>query len=419
MARKRYVLAGTGGRGIGMFGRPLVSQRFAGKAELVAIFDRNPRRMAAAQEMMGTKLPTYTDYQQMLKQVDPDAVVIATQDDSHCRFVVEALKAGKRVLSEKPLCTTAEQCRQIAQAAATSTAQGLVTHNGRYGPACSQIKQILRSGRLGQLLTIEYHEMLDRRHGADYFRRWHRQKQNSGGLLVHKASHHFDLLNWYAESLPDKLVATGGLGFYGHNGPFRHKRCRACPHAEKCDFYVDMFAKDDLRRLYLEAEPDDGYIRDGCVYDNQIDIEDYATVVYNYRNGIHTTYTLQAFASYEGHRIIIEGTKGRLELRTVKNTSWASGGMAVPGVEELVGEDLRIFEPGGGVSDIPIERLEGTHGGSDPLLQDDLFGRDWDLPPTEQMASLDQALQAVLVGAAANQAIATGQPVDVQSLLAG
>ena len=57
--------------------------------------------------------------------------------------------------------------------------------------------------------------MLDTKHGADYFRRWHRDKAHSGGLLVHKASHHFDLVNWWIQSAPTRVFASGGLRFYG------------------------------------------------------------------------------------------------------------------------------------------------------------------------------------------------------------
>jgi predicted dehydrogenase len=417
MAAKNYVLAGTGGRGVNMFAKPLVGDEFDGKARLVGLFDRNASRMRAANEMLGTDLPTYTDYRSMLQDLDPDGVIIATQDSAHCQFLVETLQAGKRAICEKPLCTTAEQCRRIAAAAAKSDAQGLVTHNARYGAASTAIKQILTSGRLGRILTMEYHEMLDRRHGADYFRRWHRRKANSGGLLIHKASHHFDLLNWFADSLPDKLVAVGDLAFYGKNNAFRHTRCRECPHAEKCGLHVDMFANERSRKLYLETEADDGYLRDACLWDDQIDIEDRASVIYNYQNGIHVTYTLQAFASYEGERIIIEGTAGRLELSAAKDTRWAAGDVTVHGMEELVGERLRVFQPGKSIEDVELKRAQGSHGGSDPLLRHEFFARDAGQPPTDRMASLDQAIQAVLIGAAANQSIATGQMVDVQQLL--
>ena len=420
MAAKRYVLVGAGGRGISMFGQPLVDGEVGGVSELVGLCDNNASRMRAACELMGVDLPGYTDFEKMLAELAPDGLVITSKDSTHAEYIVKGLRAGKRVLSEKPLCTTVEQCRDILAAKASSSAQGFCTHNARYGPAVQTVKEIVTSGRLGDVLTIQYEESLDRRHGADYFRRWHRRKANSGGLLIHKASHHFDMLNWLADSLPDMLMAYGGLSFYGKNGPFRGKRCMGCPHAEPCPFHADVFANERSRKLYLECEGDDGYMRDGCVFDQEIDIEDAASVIYNYQNGIRVTYALQAFAAYEGERIVIEGTKARLELIHVKDTKWAvAGDVTVFGMEEMVGNTLRIFEPGGSMTDVEVRKAEGSHGGSDPKLRQELLGRDWDLPPTERMAPLEQAIQAVMVGAAANQSIATGQPVDVQALLKG
>ena len=195
--RKRYVLAGTGGRGTSMFGETLIHD-FSDSAELVGLFDSNPARIAGSQTVMGTDLPAFTDYDALLQQLDPDCVIVCTRDNTHADYIIRALNAGKRVYSEKPLCTTAEQCRAIAAAAERSTGDCFVTHNMRYAPACTLVKTQLDTGAIGDLISMEFRETLDRTHGADYFRRWHRKKENSGGLLIHKASHHFDILNWWA-----------------------------------------------------------------------------------------------------------------------------------------------------------------------------------------------------------------------------
>jgi len=406
MPAKKYVLAGCGSRGTSMFGVPLAKD-FPGKAELVGLFDINPKRMQASAETIGKPdLPQFTDFEKMLAELDFDGLVVATRDNAHAGYICKALEAGKRVISEKPLCVNAEQCRQILHALHRTGGQAFVTHNARYGPAESLIRKMLAEGAIGKVLTITFHELLDRRHGADYFRRWHRRKACSGGLLIHKASHHFDLLNWWAQSQADWLVATGGLMFYGaKNNPFHGPRCSACPHAERCNFYVDMFANEKTRKLYKEAESEDGYVRDGCVFDPEIDIEDHASVIYRYENGIQVTYTLHAFNAYEGYIISFEGTEGRLEYTTVKDTSWSMSNVTLPGTETIAGRSLRLMRPGKGIEEVEIPKAEGGHGG------------DWDEPPTEQMASIPEAAQAVLVGAAANLSIATGEPVQVQSLL--
>ena len=418
--RKRYVVAGTGGRGLHMFAKPLL-ETFTRHCQLVGLLDHNPLRLRAANELLGCALPGYTDFGRMLRELAPDAVIVATRDSTHARYIIAALAAGKRAISEKPLCVDAAQARAILAAARKARRRGgscWVTHNMRYGPDLTECKRLLDAGVIGELRAINFHENLDRRHGADYFRRWHRLKRNSGGLLIHKASHHFDALNWLAGSVPDALVARGGTVFYGRNGPFRGRRCRGCRHARKCDFFADLWAHERNRKLYLEAEAADGYIRDGCVFDPEIDIEDQAAALYAYRNGVQVTYSLTAFASYEGSHLLLEGTRGRLELRCVYDTNWAAGNIAVHGLETVAGEELALYSPAQGFRRLPIPRAEGSHGGADPQLQADFFGRPWDARPTPRMAPLEQAVQAVLIGHAANVSIARGgAPVEVQEFL--
>ena len=420
--RNRYVVAGTGRRGLFMFAQPMLDNPFR-HSELVGFFDHNKLRVQAANELLGCHLPGYTNFDRMLIELDPDGVIIASRDDTHARYIIAALEAGKRVISEKPLCVNARQARDILAAAKRAKARGgscWVTHNMRYMPEISECKRQLDAGVIGALKAITFEEMLDRRHGADYFRRWHRQKKNSGGLLIHKASHHFDVLNWLAGSLPNELTAKGGLLFYGSNGAFRGTRCAGCRHARKCDFFADMWQSEQNRKLYLDPEKADGYMRDGCVFDPIIDIEDQASVLYNYANGVHVTYTLTAFASYEGLRVAIEGTKGRLELTSIRQTNWAAGNIVVYGLEKVAGQSFTLYSPTLGVKALPIPRGEdGGHGGADPQIRSDLFDRPLDAKPTARMASLEQAVQAVLIGHAANVSIAHGgRPVNVQDFLA-
>ena len=418
--RKRYVLAGSGGRGLYMFAKPLVNE-FKDYCELAGLFDHNPVRLKVYQESLKQQIPIFTDFQEMLRKVNPDAVIITSRDSTHADFIEQTLAAGKRAISEKPLCVNGQQCRDILSAAQKHRAKGaqcFVTHNMRYSPSIQEVKRLLSSGAIGELKAVNFHENLDRKHGADYFRRWHRVKANSGGLLIHKASHHFDCLNFLVGSKPDRLTASGGLLVYGKNGPFRHARCSGCPHAEKCEYFADVWKDEGAVKMYKEAEGSDGYIRDGCVYDPEIDIEDNAGVLYTYQNGVQVTYSLTAFASYEGWHMQFEGTEGRIELKEVHSTSWAAGNAVIHGLEKLIGQSLVLFSKKVGVKEISIPELEGGHGGADSGIQFDFFGRPFDAPLTANQAPLEEAIQAVLIGHAANVSIANGsQPVRVQDFL--
>ena len=399
-----------------MFAQPL-NKDFPGVAQLAGMYDVNPVRLAYANTKLSQPVPTYKSFSRMMRDANPDGVVVASRDCTHAEYIVAALKAGKRAISEKPLCTTAAQCRKILAAAAQGSGRCFVTHNMRYDASQVTIQEIIRSGRLGRILFMQFDETLDRCHGADYFRRWHCHMANSSGLLIHKASHHFDILNWWAGSKPAWVSAQGKLNFYGKNGPFNGPRCRGCPHASECEFYADMFKWPEYEKLYLSAESADGYLRDGCVFDPSIDIYDQMGVLIRYENDLQVSYTLTAYTPYESQRTIIEGTKGRLEYISRHNTGWVVDSHPLPGVEQIAKEEMKLYMPGIGIQDVKIERGAGSHGGADPQLRSEFFGRDWDAPSTEQMASLQEAVQAVLIGVAANKSIASGKPVAVQELL--
>ena len=415
----RWALAGSGSRGIWMFAKPLAGDpMYKGHAELVALFDVSPTRMEFCKTTIGKPdLPVFTDFNKMLRKTDPDGVIICTRDSTHAEYIVKTLAKNKDAISEKPLCTDAKQAKKILAAQAKSKGKVLVTHNMRYGPAETAMKKAVTDGLVGDIRFMEFREMLDRRHGADYFRRWHRKKANSGGLLLQKASHHFDLLNYFNGGvLPVEIAARGGLNVYGKAGPYRGERCKGCPHAGVCEFYADMSKDEATVKLYFEAEGDSGYIRDACVYGPEIDIEDTITAGFEYENGVRVGYSLCAYASWEGYEIVVQGTKGRLELSSRHNT-WGHGSFAVHGMAK-VGSLLTLYSHKDGYKELPIESADGEHGGADPRLRMDFFLRDKNAPRKPEMASLEEAVQAIIIGSAANISMAKGgKPVKIQELL--
>lgn len=423
--KKRYVLIGTGIRGLFMFGRPLVND-YPDTAELVGVMDANPLRAKAALKMLGVDLPVFTDFDAMIAALSPDGVCVATMDSTHAEYVVRSLKAGCRVYCEKPLCINAAQLREIRDAAASSKALGFVTHNARYNAGRWKLRECIQAGMVGEVQHMEFVENLDLFHGASYFRRWHRHKRNSGGLLIHKASHHFDVLNWLVSgSKPRTLRAVGGTYFYGKAGPFRGERCSTCAHTKECAFYEDISADENLNTLYGSGgkgpESVDGYHRDGCVFDPSIDAEDHLSVLYDYDNGVRVNYTLSAYSHWEGDTIFVQGSTGRLEYTQIHmhNARTDDNGQQTGPIHK---QQLLHYDFWKGTCvEIPVPPPRpGGHGGADPALRDHLFRLDWDAPRPDSMAPLDEGMQAVLVGVAANESIARGgEEIDVQSLLNG
>ena len=405
-ARRRLALAGTGSRGSGTWGEDLV-RHYADRVELVGLFDANSLRARAAQRLISTTAPVFADFKTMVQQSRPDAVIVATVDATHAQYIVGALELGVDVLSEKPMCTDEDQCRAIVDAAARTGRSVTVTLNARHSREAKKVKALLQDGAIGDVLSVDFHEYLDTRHGADYFRRWHRFRKNSGTLLCHKASHHFDLANWWLDSDPVEVSASGDLRVYGRNNAFRGTNCRTCPHRTSCPFAWDVTASPRNVALYVNCESEDGYLRDGCVFDERIDIYDTMSVTVRYANRAMLTYTAGAHLPFEGQSVSFNGTRGRLDYVDM------DGG----GHER---REIRLtprFGKSEVVTDLPPER-EGGHGGADASLQDLLFRNEPATDPLHLRAGLRAGVLSSLVGIAARHSIERGsQPVKIADLV--
>jgi predicted dehydrogenase len=419
--RRRFAVIGTGNRAAYMFVAPLI-EKFSDEVEAVGLYDINPARAEVCNEIVKSSIPIFRSAEELIRKARPEVLLIASPDATHAGYVIQGLKAGLDVFCEKPLCTTREQVTAIRKAARVSSGKATVTHNLRCLPSAEVLKRELRNHRIGTVRHVIFNEYLDRYHGADYFRRWHRNFKNSGGLLLQKASHHFDMVNWWVGSRAQTVTAQGGLLYYGKNGPFRGTRCSTCAHTRKCPHYADLFANPFMQKLYQRVEKVDGYLRDRCVFGNDIDITDTANLTVTFENGVKMVYSLIAYASFEGQQVALEGTQGRLEWHLKYNTGWAAGskkGSKKASLEQSGehSEKVEYLHPfNHEVTDLTPPALQGSHGGADAKIWDFIFKRRPPADPLGQRASLEEGIQAVLIGMAANQSIALGgAPVNVQT----
>jgi len=280
---------------------------------------------------------------------------------------------------------------------------------------------LLMSGVIGEVLSVDFHWLLDTRHGADYYRRWHRHKANSGGLMVHKATHHFDLVNWWLSTVPVSVFASGARNFYTPQTADRYgltrrgERCHGCPEAGRCPFYLDI-GRGGLRAMYLDNEGYDGYWRDRCVFSPSIDIEDTMNVIVNYESGVRLSYSLNSFMPWEGYTVSFNGTRGRLEHRA-QETVYVSGDGTVPGALRPDVTAIHIYPHWAPAYSVPVWTAQGGHGGGDTVMLQDIFAPAAE--PDKYLRRADQRAGAysILTGIAANQSMATGQLVTIDSLV--
>lgn len=440
--KARIALIGTGGRSE-MYIRAIFGKH-ADTAELVAFSDVNPGRVEFYQQLiqeLGAPGPVASfdpaDLTAFIQANNIDRVIVTTPDYTHADYIVEGLRAGADVVVEKPLTIDAEGCRQITQAVHETGRNVVVTFNYRYSPRNSALKEIIQSGVIGKVTSIDFSWVLDTVHGADYFRRWHREKKNSGGLLIHKASHHFDLVNWWIDDVPERVFASGGLKFYGDKnaaerglGP-RPERgtpdADAPATAEKDPFTLDLREDERLKALFLDNEHYDGYRRDQDVFTGGITIEDNLALVVEYQGGPRLSYSLNAHSPWEGYRVAVNGTEGRAELEVVERAAVTSSTdkktvvdpSATPIEEEDAirrnGERLVVQRHWEAAYEVPIVNGEGGHGGGDELLLSDLFNGPGEDPLGRPSGYLD-GLRSVSVGIAGNRSLETSLPVRIEDL---
>ncbi|MEW6128010.1 MAG: Gfo/Idh/MocA family oxidoreductase [Acidobacteriota bacterium] len=402
--RRRYAIVGTGDRATTMWGKPLAT-RYSDVLDFVGLCDINPKRVQAAKELMGVGCPTFTNFDEMMDKVKPDLLMVTTVDAFHSQYIVKALERGIEVMTEKPMVIDEKQCQAVLDAEKRSNKKVIVTFNYRYAPKHQKIKEILLSGEIGNVRSIDFSWYLDVYHGADYFRRWHRLRNRSGSLWVHKATHHFDLINWWLGADPVEVTANASLNVYGKSGSLRSTHCRACPHQSQCKFYYDMTKNPFRMKIYAGCEDADGYYRDGCVFREDIDIYDSMSALVKYSNGATMTYSVNAFMPIEGYRLAFNGDKGRLEVRDYERQPWK--------VEEET--EIDLIKNFGKREPVPLPKIEGGHGGGDDRLRDLIF-RKAKMPDYMQLPDSRAGAMSCLTGIAARTSVEQKRAVKIADL---
>ncbi|MEU8871963.1 Gfo/Idh/MocA family oxidoreductase [Streptomyces javensis] len=444
----RAVVVGTGSRAQ-MFTEALARRP---RLRVAALCDPNPVRIAHHQRLLKeagepeAAAWSPEEFERRLRSDDIQEVVVTCVDALHDAYIVPALRAGCRVVTEKPMTTDAAKCRRILETVRETGNHLAVAFNYRFNPVHEEVHRQLSGGAIGEVLSVHFEWLLDTRHGADYFRRWHREKEHSGGLMVHKSSHHFDLVNWWLGARPEEVFGYGGLGFYGRAAGERsgyrreYERAHGAAAAKDDPFALELAENDAMRSLYLDAEGADGYHRDRNVFGDNITIEDDMALLVRYDTGATMTYHLTAYSPWEGYRVMFNGTRGRLELE-VEESAWqppllgtASGRGTIHGDRALANAGgprlvLRpLWEPPREV-ELPAFDHAG-HGGGDARMLDVLYGpvdpADGPVDPADatgaaaavdasdasrRRATEEDGALALVTGLAANQSFVSGKPV--------
>lgn len=352
--RYRIGIIGTGARA-----RAFTSQlhQKLPRAELFGLCDTDPARLAdfvARNGLAGAA--TYTDVDAFLAEPELDGVIVTVPDFAHCAVTVKALRAGKPVYIEKPIAHTLDDAYTMVEAQRQTGGLVYVGFNLRASPAYQAIREVIQSGRLGQIIHIDCTEQLHVAHIASYMRRFHRKSAYNGGILNTKCSHDLDIMNWLVghQHRVTKISSFGGTSiFLPSKQPATH--CHKCP----VDLYRQCPYKapgsDDVRagRAPVPASTE-LYPGDLCVYTPDKDIADNQTVILEWDNGVRGSFKLQGFQHYGDRMACIWGEKGVLDFAGYNDPH-------IKVTDSVTGDtQMYHFQP----------RPAGTHGGTDLLMID-------------------------------------------------
>lgn len=293
---------------------------------ITGVYDPNPESIEKFKETFSTEV--YKSYKKLIQDVD--WVFIGSINSAHKKQIMSAMKKGKNIFSEKPVAISFEQCKRIKKEYDKRNIRFLISYPLRYSPVYKKLKKIIESKEIGDITSLEFNETLSFSHGAFIMGDWRRLERYSGGHLLEKCCHDFDLVNWIVDDMPRKVSSFGGLNFFlpKNSGMLENLRISK-DHWERKKFKNPFTSKKDI-------------------VDNQV-------VIMEYMNGVRASFHTNCSSSLPERRMYICGTKGTIYVNILAG---------------LI--QVKTIDSPQKVTSIDEEN-KGGHGGGDPLLIRDII----------------------------------------------
>ncbi|MBQ8426972.1 MAG: Gfo/Idh/MocA family oxidoreductase [Clostridia bacterium] len=333
MKKLKCAVLGYGGRGEAYSEYALIRPD---ELQVTAVIDVNPFALNMAKEKFNLKDENlYLSLDEFIaKRVECDFVINATMDELHYSTSIKLLNAGYNMLLEKPVTANPEELMHITNLAKEKNLTVLICHVLRYTPFYRKVKEIIDSGEIGKIISMEINEHIWHGHFVNAFVRgkWNNEKACGSGLLLAKCCHDTDLLCWLNNATRPKEVASfGNRSFYcPENAPKNStENCYDCPAKDECLFDAYKFElKLDCCPRYtycalnkpldeITEEEKIEYLKTSkfgrCVYKTDMDIVDKQTVSVNFENGSVATHMMTGGATKAGRKLHIVCEYGEIE----------------------------------------------------------------------------------------------------------
>lgn len=418
-------IAGLGSRGLNTYAQ--CAKLFPEKMKIVAVADILPDRVQMAAAEFG--IPPegcFAGAEEMLEREQlADVMFICTQDRQHVGHAIPALRKGYHLLLEKPISPELSECREIMQVAEEEKRIVLVCHVLRYTPFYGKLKELIRSGAAGDVLSVQHVENVVYWHQAHSFVRgnW-RNSEESSPMILQKCCHDMDLLLWLVDKHCKSVSSFGSLSHFRPECAPEGAAARCldgclakaeCPYdAEKiyitnektgvskghtgwpCDTVADMPTEENIREA-LKSGP---YGR--CVYACDNNVVDHQAVLLNMEDGSTIDMTMTAFTERGGRDTKICGTKGEIIANMVENT-------------------ITVMPFGKKKEIIDVSKLADDfsgHAGGDNRLVEELLDLVQGGQPGIRTTSLRDSVESHLIALAAERSrLEKGRPVRLEELI--
>lgn len=375
--------------------------------EITVLCDVEKPQIDKVKNILNIDVPEFTDVKEFFKEKRADVIVISTPDREHVPQVIKALNLGYDVLVEKPLTDSLKEIKALKKAQKKTGKKVMVCHVLRYGPGFVKCAELLKSGIIGKLYSIDASERVVYWHWAQaYVRGIGAYLKDSHPAILAKCCHDLDLLQYYADSKCKSVSSVGDLLFFTpENAPDGSAdRCTDCKYIDSCTYsakkiYVDNWHKDNkpsfiwpYNKITLQNPLTEDAIYEGirtseygrCAFKCNTEKVDHQLVQMDFENGVKASLKM-IYAAEPGRYIVFYGTDGEIIFDERDATI-----TVMPYGKEKYVIDVGI-----------LNGIGQSHGGGDAGLINDLY--DMLIGKKECVTSLDKSLESHLMGIAAEK----------------
>lgn len=361
--------------GVGSMGRYVAGlvRKKSNQVNFTALYDPNDASVARSREYLGFA-GKICDSSEAVVASGCEWVMIASWNCFHAEQSISAFQSGKNVFCQKPLATNLEDCLAMRDAWLESGRQFAIGFTLRYSPHYRRLKALVESGAIGDIVSVDFNETLAFNHGGYIMGDWRRLQQYAGSHVLEKCCHDIDIVNWLTGARVARVASFGGTDFYTPENAY----------------HIDRVGHDEegreAYRVWRGTIGENPFTSEKDIADNQV-------VIMEFENGVRASFHMNSNAGIPERRMYICGTEGTIRSDVL------SGRIEL----QRIGFDTSL-------EDFSSEAM-GMHGGGDDVLGGELVSAMLEGTPTS--AGIDEGLAAAVTCFAIDEAMATGQVVDV------